>query len=608
MNKIIDVMISPYIPLSPDLSSLMPINGYFSVSFKYDKDTLPAASSEKDIAYKNPTVTLGGFVRKDDNDTSAIFNTSDELAAFADTLQFEDTSMYNHWTILKPDENGQLKIVKKTASPLPDDFVCTLYSIKFNPTNLKGKDNRAILTVNTKDFKEGFSDEYQLSSKKIYISDILSFSADKTNAQLNDPVTLSWNARGDYINAAQLQINAGKPMTVAISGNYATKITCPSIFQLTVQNKNPNAPFHAASYAVVDLLPPVIDAFTADTAYAGRGQPVSLSWETHSAYSCQINGQTTSCGITGHTTVTPDFTLPGCEKETVYRLTANGYSGKQPYSVWKDLRIVRTYWENRGIITGIDLSSCTSASPGKILFDSGKSYLFNGTALYSADNNLSYTLLSTLPLPKDFTVNQKYKCGFFEGCFYVAGLQSNTDIYISAYRISDNTWTDTWLSDIGEKCLNGCFAGNPADNLFYYIFAIDNTVYMFEKTADSWTWVGQSVFNHTITACDCCFWRDKLSLSLLCADKQVRNYYITGYFDKIVESSVIYTAQSSVSLAPTNNDVLILGDTAVYCACDGKHIDICYEEKLFTGIHEEPIVIRKTNDKIQLYQLHTKEM
>ena len=307
MGKKVQVDISPYIPLSPNPSSKSPVNGYLEIRIQYGREE--AGKTEAAKACKTPTVTVSGFVKEEGN-TTAIFNTSDEFAAFVRTLQFEDAKTYENWVVEKADERNVLEIKKKTAAPLPEDFVCSFHTMKLNPTNLKGDDGRAVLEVRAEGFHEGAADVYEITARKIYITDILSFREESGSnvKKIGEEFTLSWYCRGDYVQAAQLQEGGGEPENVDISGNRTICCRRPEVYRLTVENRNPGVRFAAASYVEIEVSKPVIGSFTADKKYIYAGESAVLSWEADSVYGCQINGEGTMYAAKGSVAVSPDFT------------------------------------------------------------------------------------------------------------------------------------------------------------------------------------------------------------------------------------------------------------------------------------------------------------
>lgn len=613
MGKRVEVSISPYIPISPDPSSEKPVNGYFEISIKFGRgETDQTINAE---AYKTPSVTVSGFV-KEKGDTTAIFNTSDEFAAFVRTLQFDDTKMYENWVVEKADERNVLQIKKKRATPLTEDFVCSLHSLRFNSTNQKGDDGRAILTVKAENFFEGAVDEYEITARKIYITDILSFKEETGSnvKKIGEEFTLSWNSRGDYVQAAQLQEGSGEPQDVDVNGNRTFRCERPTVYKLTVENLNPGARFSAASYVEIEVSKPVIGSFTADKKYVYTGEKVVLSWEADSVYGCQINGEGTMYAAKGSVTVSPDFTDEEGTQNTKYRLDAYGYQGKDPAQVYEDLLIYRTFWEKlEGELKGIDLSGIKEGRTEGLFFDGEKYYVFDGKQLLASKDGLSYEKLSDFHTEQGYTLNEKYKCGFYDGRFYIAGVQSEDNIYIAYYEIKSGGWDMVFASGNGEKFLNGCFCPDARHARFYYVFFVDKSVYIYEEKGKEygWTWTGHAAFGGKITACGCCCKEDKLYLSLLFENQKMENYSIEigseGGPGELVKQSAISKGEKNIILMGTDNRVLILGDQAVYDAASGKKLDIGYGGKILAGMDESPVIICREKGGYSRYRLHTDE-
>lgn len=613
MGKKVEVSISPYIPLSPNPSSARPVNGYFGICIKFGREeTAQTINAE---AYKTPSVTVSGFV-KEKGDTTAIFNTSDEFAAFVRTLQFDDTKMYENWIVEKADDRNVLQIKKKTATPLTEDFVCSFHSIRFNPTNLKGDDGRAVLTVRAEGFFEGAADQYEITARKIYITDILSFKEETGGnvKKIGEEFTLSWNSRGDYVQSAQLQEGSGEPQDVDVNGSRTFRCNRPTVYKLTVENLNPGARFLAAAYVEIEVSKPVIGSFTADKKYVYTGEKAVLSWEADSVYGCQINGDGTMYAAKGSVTVSPDFTDEEGTQNIKYRLDAYGYEGKDPSQVYKDLLIYRTFWEKlKGELKGIDLSAIKEGRTEGLFFDGEKYYVFDGKQLLASKDGLSYEKLSDFHTEQGYTLNEKYKCGFYGGRFYIAGVQSKDDIYIAYYEIKSGGWDMVFASENGEKFLNGCFCPDARHARFYYVFFVDKSVYIYEEEGKEygWTWTGHAVFDGKITACGCCCKEDKLYLSLLFENQKMENYSIEigseGGPGELVKQSAISKGEKNIILMGTDNRILILGEQAVYDAASGKKLDIGYGGKILAGMDESPVIICREKGGYSRYRLHTDE-
>lgn len=613
MGKKVEVSISPYIPLSPNPSSNRPVNGYFEISIKYSREETGQAINAK--AYKTPSVTVSGFV-KEKGDTTAIFNTSDEFAAFVRTLQFDDTKMYENWIIEKADERNVLQIKKKTAAPLTEDFVCSFHSLRFNPTNLKGDDGRAILKVRAEGFLDGAVDEYEITARKIYITDILSFQEETGSnvKKIGEEFTLSWNSRGDYVQAAQLQEGSGEPQDVDVNGRRTIRCSRPTVYKLTVENLNPGVRFSAASYVEIDVSKPVINSFTSDKKYIYTGEKAVLSWEADSVYGCQINGDGTMYAAKGSITVSPDFTNEESARSIKYKLDAYGYQGKDPLQVHKNLLIYRTFWEKlEGELKGIDLSGIKEGRTEGIFFDGKNYYVFDGKHLLVSMDGLSYEKLSDFHTKQGYTLNKKYKCGFYGDKFYIAGVQSKDNVYIASYEIKSGSWDMVFASDNGEKFLNGCFCPDSRYGRLYYVFFVNKSVHIYEEVGKehSWTWTGHAGFERKITACGCCCREDKLYLSLLFENQKMENYSIEigskGGPGKLVKQSAISKGEQNIILMSTDNQILILGEQAVYDAVSGKKLDISYGKKILAGMDESPVIICREEGGYSRYRLHTDE-
>lgn len=609
MEKKVDVNISPYIPLSPDPSPKRPVNGYFEINIKYNrKETDQRGNAE---AYKTPSVTISGFV-KEKGDTTAIFNTSDEFSAFVRTLQFTDTKIYENWIIEKADERNLLQIKKKTAAPLTEDFVCSFYSLRFNPTNLKGDDGRAVFQVKAEGFSDGVIDEYEITARKIYITEILSFKEDTgfTTKEIGEAFTLSWNSRGDYVQAARLQEDNREPQDVDISGNRTICCHRPAVYKLTVENLNPGTRFSAASYVEIEVSKPVIRSFTADKKYVYAGEYAVLNWEAVSTYGCQINGNETMYAGKGSITVSPDFTDEADTQKAAYRLDAYGYHGKDPMRVHEELLLYRTFWEKEaGKFKGIDLSKIKEGE--KIFFDEERYYVFDGKQILVSKDGLSYENLSVLHLEPGYILNETYKCGYYKGRFYIAGLQLKEDVYITFYEIKSGIWKTVFASENGEKFLNGCFCPDERHSRLYFVFFYNKSVNIYEEIEQGWTWTGQAKFGLKITACGCCCREDKLYLSLLFENQKIENYSIRidskEGLGELIKQSVISEKEKNIILMNTDNHVLLLGEHAVYDVLSGKKLDICYGGKILAGMDQNPVIICREKDGYARYRLHADE-
>lgn len=613
MGKKVEVSISPYIPLSPDPSSDRPVNGYFEISIQYGREETGQTIHAE--AYKTPSVTVSGFV-KEKGDTTAIFNTSDEFAAFVRSLQFEDTKMYEDWEIEKADERNVLQIKKKTAVPLSEDFVCSFHSLRFNPTNLKGDDGRAILNVKAEGFFDGVVDEYEITTRKVYITDILSFQEETGSnvKKIGEEFTLSWSSRGDYVQAARLQEGSGEPEDVDVNGSRTIRCSRPTVYKLTVESLNPGAKFSAASYVEIEVSKPEVKSFTADRKYIYAGEKAVLSWEADSVYGCQINGDGTMYAAKDSITVSPDFTDGEDAQSIKYSLCAYGYQGKDPMRVYKELQIYRTFWERlEGELKGIDLSEIKEGRTEGIFFDGEKYYVFDGKKILASKDGLSYEKLSDFHTEQGYTLNENYKCGFYGGRFYIAGVQSGDDVFISYYEIESGIWEMVFASENGEKFLDGCFCPDAKHGRLYYVFFYNKSVSIYEEVGEEygWTWTGQAVFDGEITACGCCCREDKLYLSLLFGNRKMENYSIEigsqGGPGEPVKQSAISKGEKNIILMSTDNKVLILGEQAVYDAASGKKLDISYGGKILAGMDESPVIICREEGGYSRYRLHTDE-
>lgn len=613
MGKRVEVRISPYIPLSPNPSSARPVNGYFGICFQYGREETVQTADEG--AYRTPSVTISGFV-KEKGDTTAIFNTSDEFAAFVRTLQFEDTKMYENWTVEKADERNVLKIRKKTAVPPEADFVCAFHSLRFNPTNLKGDDARAVLQVKAEGFFEGVTDIYEITAAKIYVTDILSFKEVTGSCvkKIGEEFTLSWSSRGDYVQAAQLQEGGGEPEDVDVNGSRTIQCRRPQMYKLTVESQNPGARFMAAAYVEIQVSEPVITSFKADKKYVYAGEQTVLSWETESVYGCQINGDGTMYAAKDSVTVSPDFTAGEDTRKAKYRLDANGYCGKDPQQVHRDLVVYRTFWEKlEGELRGIDLSGIKAGRTEGIFFDGDRYYVFDGKQLLVSEDGLSYEKLSDLSMGQGYTLNEKYRCGFYQGRFFVAGVQSGDNVYIAYYEVSSGSWNMVFASGGGEKFLNGCFCPDLRHGRLYYVFFVNKTVYIYEEVGDehSWTWTGRAVFDREITVCGCCCRENQLYIALLFKDQKMESYSIEihsqGGPGELVKQSAVSGENGNIILMNTDNRVLILGEQAVYDAASGNMLDIGYRDKILAGMDESPVIVCREKDGCRRYRLHTDE-
>lgn len=618
MSKTVEVKISPYIPISPDLSSTLPVNGYFEINIQYNSEVQKESNKQnmdgKEDAYQNPTIILEGFVKEGEEDTSALFNTSDEFSVFVNSLQFDDTEMYHNWMIVRPDESNQLKIIKKTTTPLKEDFVCSLHSLQLNATNLKGEDGRAVLSVKAEYFKQGITDEYAVFSRKVYISDVLCFESDKNKVKINEIFTLKWNCRGDYVNSAQLQANEEEPEAVAVSGSHTRSVMHPTMFKLMVQSHHPDTRFSATAYQMVEMTPPVINFFKADKTYVYNREKATLYWEADSANFCQINGGSTPYKISDQLTVEPEFESGEDKSKAEYFLKACGYNGQEPYFAEQRLYIHRTWWEEVGEITGVDLSKSEGYQPKGIYHFEDKIYLFDGTSIYLSEKGLLYSEVSKLQIQENCSLNPSYKCGFCNGNFYIAGVQNGSDIYMTHYDIAKKEWHMEWVSEFGENFLNGCFAADECNNRFYYSFFVDKEIFIYQNTSDKWSLVGNFEVEKHIIACDSCFWGNNMYFSISCEDeeKTIITYYMQinerGGIGDVQKQSVIFAQEQEISLVTTDNYIFLLGKQMLYDVRKGSQCDICFEKRLFTGEGSEPLMICKEDGKVKLYQLHAKEM
>ncbi len=611
MGKKVQVDISPYIPLSPDPSSKRPINGYLEIRIQYGREE--AGKTETAKAYKTPTVTVSGFV-KAEGDTTAIFNTSDEFAAFVRTLQFEDTKTYENWTVEKADERNLLVIKKKTAALLQEDFVCSFHSLRFNPTNPKGDDGRAVLLVNAEGFQEGEADVYEITARKIYVTDILSFREESGSnvKKIGEEFTLSWHCRGDYVQTAQLQEGSGESEDVDISGNRTICCRRPAVYKLTVENLNPGVRFAAASYVEIEVLKPVIGSFTADKTYIYAGETATLSWEADSAYGCQINGEGTIYAAKGSVAVSPDFTEGDGVQSIKYRLCAYGYHGKDPLQVYQELLLYRTFWEKlEGELKGMDLSGLKEGRAEGIFFDGETYYVFDGKRLLASTDGLTYEKRSDFLPGEGYTLNEKYKCGFYGGRFYIAGVQLKDNIYMASYEMKSGSWDRVFVCGNGEKSLNGCFCPDVCHGRLYYVFSVKKSVYIYEEVDKEygWTWTGHTGFDEIITAFGCCCRGNQLYLSVVLENRKIENYSMgirqKGGPGELVKQSVISKGEENIILMNTDNRVLILGDQAVYDAVSGKKLDIGYGGKILAGMDKSPVIICREKGGYGRYRLHT---
>lgn len=613
MGRKVEVSISPYIPLSPNLSSDRPVNGYFEISFKYSREEAGQTISAR--AYRTPSVTVSGFV-KEEGDTTAIFNTSNEFAAFVGTLQFGDTKMYESWIIEKADERNVLQIKRKAAAPLTEDFVCSIHSLRFNPTNLKGDDGRAILKVKAEGFLDGTVDEYEITARKIYIPDILSFQEETGSnvKKIGEEFTLLWNCEGDCVQAAQLQEGDEGSQVVALQGSRTICCSRPTVYKLTVENPNPGVRFSATSYVEIEVSKPEIKSFTADKEYIYAGEEVVLSWEADSVYSCQINGDGIVYAARDSITVSPVFSDEEGAQKIEYILTASGYYGKDTLQVSKELQISRTFWEKlKGELKGIDLSGIEEGRTERIFFDKEKYYVFDGKQLLVSTDGLSYEKLSDLYTQQGFTLNKKYKCGFYRGRFYIAGFQFNDDVYIASYEIESGRWDKVFASGNIEKFLNGSFCPDLRHGRFYYVFFHNKSVHIYEEVEKEhfWTCTGGARFERKITACGCCCRENKLYLSLLFENQNMENYSIEigseGGWGELVKQFVTSKGEQNIILMSTDHKALILGEQAVYDAASGEKLDISYGGKILAGMDESPVIICREEGGYSRYRLHTDE-
>jgi len=595
MGRLIEAKVSPYIPLNPDLSAKMPVNGYFSFSFQYKEEE---AQEREANAYVRPMVTLGGFV-KEAGDTSAVFNTADEFSAFVDTLQFEDTQMYRQWTIVKLEETSGIRIVKKASGEPEKDFRCCVYSNSFQPTNQKGDDGRAVFSVKAENFRQGATDEYSVYSTKIYLTEILSFEAEKTKVEINENFSLKWDIRGDFIDRARLQKNDDMPESVGIQGNTEVSIDIPTTFKLLVENSRPDIKFSATAYLKVGLAAPEIKEFLTDRKYVYQKQKATLSWKASSAYFCQLDEGEKEYGISDSAEVEVDF---GEENVRKYRLTASGYSGDKPCSVSRSQEIRRTYWKKEEKISGVELKQ-DSIKKGMFSVD-GQSFLFNGKTVYRSKDGSAYESFCEISIPEKASLNGKYRSGYFDSRFYVAGIQEEQEIYIAGLDLENKSWGYQFLSDVGEKCLNGCFVTDQERDCFYYVFYIDRRVYIFRMDQKEWGIFGAVDFSHDICALDGLVWRDNsMRLSLIDEKGKIRNYEIEEDFSKTEKKAVIQKGGNFVSLIGTENQLLVMGQGGVYQTENGKCVDTVPTEVKLTGITDTEELLCQEGDKLWRYRL-----
>ncbi len=285
--------------------------------------------------------------------------------------------------------------------------------------------------------------------------------------------------------------------------------------------------------------------------------------------------------------------------------------------VTKELLISRTFWEKlKGELKGIDLSGIEEGRTERFFFDKEKYYVFDGKQLLVSTDGLSYEKLSDFHTQQGYTLNKKYKCGFYGDKFYIAGVQFNDGVYIASYEIESGRWDRVFASGNVEEFLNGSFCTDSRYGRLYYVFFVNKSVYIYEEVEvgkkHSWTWTGHAGFEGKITACGCCCREDKLYLSLLFENSKIENYSIEigleGGPGKLVMQSVIYNKkEQNIILMSTDNQILILGEQAVYDAVSRKKLDISYGKKILVGMDESPVIICREEGGYSRYRLHTDE-
>lgn len=546
--------------LSPDVSRVFP----YPFSFKVMYGILPTECKSKTVrseegstadAIKSPQVVVSGMEQ---------LLPEDKIGDFVANL----TKAGTNWSMRKAASGSD--VIMEYAGEAPDPDFCFTASTEQFVCEAEEK-GTVLLTVQIKNFP-GIEDySYHLSITVVYAPWAKSLSYSPSIVEIPAQVEVSYEWDGDF---SEKQLWQDGIEVETARSPYIAQIRSPSLFELKVFN---DMRISDSLQMRIDVAPPEIIDFSAESNFFEKGQAVRLTWKLRSVSEVSLDGF-----VIGRDKMTEDGAIvyPALiqdEKNVCYTLQAYGYKDGNDCKTTARVLLFETKWKNLGAVSGYFAGDVyqNPSYQGRLFRYEDHIYAYAHPSLYRSSDGLSWESAA-----QNTVCSQDFSClaaNYSDGILYIMGKQ-NKSLYISTYDFRAGQFSCSAAGQICNSNLGG-FAFSKNQKAYFQVVA--KGMQISREQDGKWN-AASSVITAAdgmrVLSGDYCFFKKNFYAALLCSAEEEgqKKLYIYSSEESMEEPEYVWNAgekDSFVCLVSTENELYILTDSMIAGYRAGRMVD-----------------------------------